>query len=140
MPMSATVASLAREDEAKFRKDRAAWADWERRPPGYRKVVLHWVTSAKKPETRAKRLATLIACSAAGERFRTTTWAEEMITVTGPLWLWTGENGSWHFVTIPDEQSDEIRAHCLAAMRGFGSARVEVTHRRRHVADVGLPA
>ncbi len=62
------LASLAREDEAKFRKDRAAWADWERRPPGYRKVVLHWVTSAKKPETRAKRLATLIACSAAGEK------------------------------------------------------------------------
>jgi hypothetical protein len=50
-----------------------------------------------------------------------------MITVTAPLWLWTGENGSWHFVTIPDEQSDEIRAHCLAAMRGFKSARVEVS-------------
>jgi hypothetical protein len=50
-----------------------------------------------------------------------------MITVTAPLWLWTGENGSWHFVTIPDEQSDGIRAHCLAAMRGFKSARVEVS-------------
>ncbi len=50
-----------------------------------------------------------------------------MITVTAPLWLWTGENGSWHFVTIPYEQSDEIRAHCLAAMRGFKSARVEVS-------------
>ncbi len=48
-----------------------------------------------------------------------------MITVTGPLWLWTGENGSWHFLTVPDEQSDEIRAHCLAEMRGFRSARVQ---------------
>jgi hypothetical protein len=48
-----------------------------------------------------------------------------MITVTGPLWLWTGENGSWHFITVPEEQSDEIRAHCLASMRGFQSARVE---------------
>lgn len=48
-----------------------------------------------------------------------------MIVVTGPLWLWTGENGSWHFVTIPEEQSDEIRAHCLGEMRGFKSARVE---------------
>jgi hypothetical protein len=48
-----------------------------------------------------------------------------MITVTGPLWLWSGENGSWHFITVPAEQSDEIRAHCLAAMRGFKSARVE---------------
>jgi hypothetical protein len=43
------------------------------------------------------------------------------------LWLWTGENGSWHFFNVPEEQSDEIRAHCLASMRGFKSARVEVT-------------
>ena len=50
-----------------------------------------------------------------------------MITVTAPLWIWTGENGSWHFVTVPEEQSDEIRAHCLASMRGFKSARVEAT-------------
>ena len=48
-----------------------------------------------------------------------------MITVTAPLWLWTGESGSWHFITVPEEQSDEIRAHCLASMRGFKSARVE---------------
>jgi hypothetical protein len=50
-----------------------------------------------------------------------------MITVTGPLWLWTGANGSWHFITVPEEQSGEIRAHCLASMRGFKSARVEAT-------------
>jgi hypothetical protein len=48
-----------------------------------------------------------------------------MITVTAPLWLWTGENGSWHFITVPEEQSGEIHAHCLASMRGFKSARVE---------------
>ncbi|HEX6072033.1 MAG TPA: DUF1905 domain-containing protein [Sphingomicrobium sp.] len=48
-----------------------------------------------------------------------------MITVTAPLWLWTGENGSWHFLTVPEEQSDEIRAHCLINLRGFRSARVE---------------
>jgi hypothetical protein len=50
-----------------------------------------------------------------------------MITVTVPLKLWTGANGSWHFIAVPEEQSDEIRAHCLMAMRGFQSARVEVT-------------
>jgi hypothetical protein len=50
-----------------------------------------------------------------------------MITVTVPLKLWTGEGGSWHFVTVPEEQSGEIRAHCLAMMRGFKSARVEAT-------------
>lgn len=50
-----------------------------------------------------------------------------MITVTVPLRLWSGEGGTWHFLTVPDDQSDEIRAHCLAMMRGFKSARVEAT-------------
>ena len=62
------LTKLEREDEARFRKNKAAWADWSKRPPSYRKVVLHWVTSAKKPETRAKRLAILIESSAAGEK------------------------------------------------------------------------
>jgi uncharacterized protein YdeI (YjbR/CyaY-like superfamily) len=51
-----------------FRANPAAWTDWERRPAGYRKTVLHWVTGAKKPETRARRLAILIADSAAGRK------------------------------------------------------------------------
>ena len=50
-----------------------------------------------------------------------------MITVTAPLRIWTGENGSWHLVTVPEELSHEIRGHCLMAMRGFKSARVEAT-------------
>ena len=62
------LAALSNEDEALFRKHKAAWADWEKRPPGYRKTVLHWVTSAKRPETRAKRLAILIDSSAKGEK------------------------------------------------------------------------
>jgi hypothetical protein len=48
-----------------------------------------------------------------------------MIIVTAPLWIWTGENGSWHFITVPEELSGEIRAHAMAALRGFGSVRVE---------------
>ena len=62
------LTQLSADDEARFRKNNAAWADWEKRPPGYRKVVLHWVTSAKKPETRARRLGILIECSAKGEK------------------------------------------------------------------------
>ena len=62
------LAELSAAEEAQFRANDAAWADWERRPPSYRKVVLNWVTSAKRAETRAKRLATLIECSAAGEK------------------------------------------------------------------------
>jgi len=62
------LAALSAEDEAQFRRNAAAWADWEKRPPGYRKVVLHWVTSAKKAETRARRLAILIKSSTEGEK------------------------------------------------------------------------
>jgi hypothetical protein len=50
-----------------------------------------------------------------------------MICVTGPLWLWTGGQASWHFLTVPEEQADEIRAHSLAHRGGFGSVRVEAT-------------
>ena len=50
-----------------------------------------------------------------------------MITFIAPLKLWSGEGGTWHFLNVPEEQSDEIRAHCLSMMRGFKSARVEGT-------------
>lgn len=62
------LAELSAKEVAEFRKHKAAWVDWQKRPPGYRKVVLHWVTSAKRHETRAKRLAILIECSAKGEK------------------------------------------------------------------------
>ena len=62
------LAEFTREEEAKFRGNKAAWADWEKRPPGYRRVVLNWITTAKKSDTRAKRLATLIEDSAAGRK------------------------------------------------------------------------
>jgi uncharacterized protein YdeI (YjbR/CyaY-like superfamily) len=62
------LAKLDPAEEQQFRRSKAAWTDWDKRPPGYRKVVLHWVTSAKRPETRARRLATLIESSAAGQK------------------------------------------------------------------------
>jgi uncharacterized protein YdeI (YjbR/CyaY-like superfamily) len=62
------TAAFTAEETATFQADAAAWTDWERRPPGYRKQATHWVTSAKRPETRAKRLATLIAGHAVGQK------------------------------------------------------------------------
>jgi uncharacterized protein YdeI (YjbR/CyaY-like superfamily) len=44
-----------------------AWTYYQAQPPWYRRVAAHWVTSAKREETRARRLATLIDRSAAGE-------------------------------------------------------------------------
>jgi len=50
-----------------------------------------------------------------------------VIIVTGPLWLWSGEGGSWHFMTVPVEQAAEIRAHSLLSRGGFGSVKVKAT-------------
>ena len=71
------LASLTREEEALFRKTRSAWADWEKRPAGYRKTVLGWITGAKRPETRAKRLAEVIAVSAEGRRLPQYDWQKK---------------------------------------------------------------
>jgi hypothetical protein len=46
-----------------------------------------------------------------------------MITLTAELWLWSG--GRWHFITVPAEEADEIRAHSLLNRGGFGSVKVE---------------
>jgi len=63
-----TDAELAPEDRARFQRHQAAWAYFEACPPGYRKRMLHVVTSAKKPETRAARLERLIDACAQGRR------------------------------------------------------------------------
>ena len=50
-----------------------------------------------------------------------------MITVTGPLKMWSNDEGRMHFMSVPEEISGEIHAHALMVRRGFGSVRVEVT-------------
>jgi uncharacterized protein YdeI (YjbR/CyaY-like superfamily) len=64
----ATPAELEPADLARFKRHKAAWAYFEACPPGYRKRMLHVVTSVKKPETRAARLDRLIAACAEGRR------------------------------------------------------------------------
>lgn len=53
---------------ARLEKNKSAWAFFASLPPGYRKLMAHWVMSAKKEETRDRRLARLIEASAAGKR------------------------------------------------------------------------
>jgi uncharacterized protein YdeI (YjbR/CyaY-like superfamily) len=60
-------AQLEPDEQARFEANAAAWEYFTSRPPSYRKPALWWVVSAKKPETRERRLATLIEQSAAGE-------------------------------------------------------------------------
>ena len=52
--------------EQRFQAEPKAWAFFQSQAPWYRKSAIWWVVSAKKDETREKRLATLIADSAAG--------------------------------------------------------------------------
>jgi uncharacterized protein YdeI (YjbR/CyaY-like superfamily) len=59
-------AKLAPAQEREFKRNKAAWKYFQAQPPWYRKTAIYWVTSGKKEETRARRLATLIADSAAG--------------------------------------------------------------------------
>jgi uncharacterized protein YdeI (YjbR/CyaY-like superfamily) len=60
-------AKLEPDQERRLRAHERANAYFESQPPSYRRAAIHWVTSAKKPETREGRLAQLIECSAAGE-------------------------------------------------------------------------
>ena len=59
---------LAPADEKLFRADKDAWEFFQRQPPGYQRIAIWWVISAKKPETRARRLGQLIATSRNGRR------------------------------------------------------------------------
>ena len=59
-------AKLEPEQEARLRADPAAWEWFQSRPPSWRQGAIYWITSAKKPETRERRLATLIEDAAAG--------------------------------------------------------------------------
>ncbi len=53
---------------ARFKKSLDAWEFYQEQPPGYRRHTVRWVMSAKREETRERRLATLIADS--GNRLR----------------------------------------------------------------------
>jgi uncharacterized protein YdeI (YjbR/CyaY-like superfamily) len=54
------AATLDADAERLFRANKKAWAFFLAQAPGYRKTAIWWVVSAKRDETRAKRLATLI--------------------------------------------------------------------------------
>jgi uncharacterized protein YdeI (YjbR/CyaY-like superfamily) len=57
---------LSEDDLHRLRANASAWAWWSARPPGYRRLAIRWVVSAKQPQTRERRLAALIEDCAAG--------------------------------------------------------------------------
>jgi uncharacterized protein YdeI (YjbR/CyaY-like superfamily) len=65
------TAALEPAAQKQFRANKAAWKYFESEAPWYRRVAVHYVTSAKKPETRQRRLERLIKDSAASRRIGT---------------------------------------------------------------------
>ena len=54
----------------KLKRNKVAWKFFQAQPPSYRKVMNWWIVSAKREETRLKRLDKLIEESAQGRRMR----------------------------------------------------------------------
>jgi uncharacterized protein YdeI (YjbR/CyaY-like superfamily) len=63
--------ALAPPLEKKFRAKARAWAFFNAQPPGYRRVCIFYLMSAKKDETRARRLGLLMKLSSEEKRL---TW------------------------------------------------------------------
>jgi uncharacterized protein YdeI (YjbR/CyaY-like superfamily) len=61
-------AAFDADQEAAFRANQTAWAWFGEQSDAYRHMATFWVVSAKRPETQAKRLGSLIESSAAGRR------------------------------------------------------------------------
>jgi uncharacterized protein YdeI (YjbR/CyaY-like superfamily) len=60
------TAKLSPAHETQFRANKKAWDYFQAQPPSYRKAAAWWVVSAKRQETRLKRLGKLIEDSAKG--------------------------------------------------------------------------
>jgi uncharacterized protein YdeI (YjbR/CyaY-like superfamily) len=62
------LAKLEPAQERRFRSSKQAWLWFQGQPKGYRTTAVYWVASAKRPETRERRLDTLIGDSSEGRR------------------------------------------------------------------------
>jgi uncharacterized protein YdeI (YjbR/CyaY-like superfamily) len=58
-------AVLDDQQTARFRVEEGAWQWFSAQPASYRRAAVHWVVSAKREDTRERRLARLIADSTA---------------------------------------------------------------------------
>jgi uncharacterized protein YdeI (YjbR/CyaY-like superfamily) len=63
-----STAKLSVEELRTFKNHKLAWRFFEATPPGYKKTILHWVTTAKRADTRTSRFAKLVEACAAGQR------------------------------------------------------------------------
>lgn len=57
------IEQLPAEWESEFKVDEAAWEFFNAYPPGLKRTVTHWVTSAKQEKTRRQRFEKLLEAS-----------------------------------------------------------------------------
>ncbi len=68
---------LSEAETKAFKANQKAWDFFESQPASYRKAALWWIVSAKKEETRTKRVATLIDDSANERRIKQFTYVKK---------------------------------------------------------------
>ena len=54
------AAAFTEEQQARFEADEPAWAFFQAQAPSYRRSITHWVSSAKREETRQRRFEMLL--------------------------------------------------------------------------------
>ena len=62
------TAAFTEEQQARFEADTAAWSFFQAQAPSYRRNITHWVSSAKRDETRERRFEKVLEDSRAGRR------------------------------------------------------------------------
>ena len=62
--------TLRNDFEKNFKSNRKAWKFFQQMPPSYMRIAIHWVMSAKKEETKFRRLEQLIKDSEEGKRIK----------------------------------------------------------------------
>jgi uncharacterized protein YdeI (YjbR/CyaY-like superfamily) len=62
------AAAFTPQEQTQFERQRAAWKFFSTQAPSYQRMATWWVVSAKRPETRERRLVRLIAVSQDGRR------------------------------------------------------------------------
>jgi uncharacterized protein YdeI (YjbR/CyaY-like superfamily) len=68
---------LDKESARRLKADKQGWKWFEAQAASYRKSAIWWIVSAKKEETRVKRVEALAADNAAGKRLRQFTWEKK---------------------------------------------------------------
>ncbi len=68
---------LTSEFETQFKANKKAWDFFNQQPPGYKKLALHYVMTAKLEATRNKRFQDLITDSEASLRLRQLSWTKK---------------------------------------------------------------